>query len=426
MTERNTYYVLPHYRRFIYVHDSPCVLNQSDGQLVKCTEDLQHLLMYCASPRSFYEIHDFVSRRASEMTEEGTETLLKGLISESVLTTSANKLEAPPYARLKATGSDLLSITLIPTLRCNINCKYCYNKGVSIGEIDSERWKGVLQEIYRSDVTTLTITGGEPLLRTDVIESLDKSNFDSVTFGTNGLLLNEQNVYMLKEKVDHVALSIDSLDSEIHDINRGRGTHEKVIAAAELLSEAGVSWHANMVITNTNLHSISEMNQYVKSLGGERLSSSIEICNGLLDAEKYLGFLKSSPFYWESDRYPITRGSICGLGKSTGAIGPDGCLYPCHFFMLPEFRGDAVYKAGLKNAWEESDPLREIREIDFNNIETCRSCTYFGICKGGCRGIAYFRSKSLTGFAGDQACMMFKYQYERKIAQLYKEQYGIS
>lgn len=393
---------------------------------MKCTEDLHHLLMYCASPRSFGEIHDFIRNRASEMTEEGTETLLNGLIAESVLSTSADELERTPFARLEPSGSDLLSLTLIPTLRCNINCGYCYNKGVVIDEIDTEEWKGILQEIYRSDVTTITITGGEPLLRTDVIELLDKSNFDSVTFGTNGLLLNDRNVWLLKEKVDHVALSIDSLDPGIHDLNRGKGTHEKVVAAAELLTKAGVSWHGNMVITNSNLYSISAMNRYVKSLGGERLSSSIEICNGLLDAGKYLDYLINSPFHWESDKYPITRGSICGLGKSTGAIGPDGCLYPCHFFMLPEFRGDDICSSGLKTAWEESDPLKRIREIDYNNIETCRSCTYFGICKGGCRGIAYFRSKSLTGFAGDQACMMFKHQYERKIVQLYEEQYGTS
>lgn len=82
------------------------------------------------------------------------------------------------------------TLRLIITLDCNLSCSYCCNK---LSEVNSKFITKTLEEIDFNQYEAICITGGEPLLRKDLI--LRIINYITtnipVYLYTNGLLLHE-------------------------------------------------------------------------------------------------------------------------------------------------------------------------------------------------------------------------------------------
>ena len=83
---------------------------------------------------------------------------------------------------------------------CNLRCVYCMpEEGVSfLGQdqlLSTTEIKNILQIMSDLGVNKVRFTGGEPLLRKDIIDlieySLKRSIFESVHITTNGLLLSK-------------------------------------------------------------------------------------------------------------------------------------------------------------------------------------------------------------------------------------------
>ena len=89
--------------------------------------------------------------------------------------------------------------------------------------ITTERAVELLNEIYDCGIQALRLTGGEPLLRKDLFEILDKANasrFKRVILQTNGLALKKLHKELNASAITDVAVSIDGL-KESNDIIRG-------------------------------------------------------------------------------------------------------------------------------------------------------------------------------------------------------------
>jgi MoaA/NifB/PqqE/SkfB family radical SAM enzyme len=59
------------------------------------------------------------------------------------------------------------------TRRCNARCRYCYqqnNDGVVYQDVPTQRWLDFFDELSRAKVLQVSLAGGEPLLRNDVLE----------------------------------------------------------------------------------------------------------------------------------------------------------------------------------------------------------------------------------------------------------------
>ena len=75
----------------------------------------------------------------------------------------------------KTSNNDLAiasSASLLITDRCNYSCNYCYNekeRRIQAIELDIQGWRVILDEIISAGVKDITITGGEPLLRSDLL-----------------------------------------------------------------------------------------------------------------------------------------------------------------------------------------------------------------------------------------------------------------
>lgn len=128
-----------------------------------------------------------------------------------------------------------LSIELSPTLKCNLNCLFCWrqeNNNIDSEELTFEKYKKILKEASGMNVKEVrVIGGGEPLFRKDTFDVM-KGIKSRGMFGyicTNGNLFNET---MIKELVqigfDHVKISLHGSKAEIHDfLVNVKGAFEK-------------------------------------------------------------------------------------------------------------------------------------------------------------------------------------------------------
>jgi len=128
------------------------------------------------------------------------------------------------------------SIEISPTLRCNLNCLFCwrYGKKVNYGEeLSLEDYKRILKEANQLGVKEIRIIGGgEPLMRKDIIEIM-KLVKKYRMFGyicTNGTLFTPDMIKVLvKIGWDHVKISFHGPNKKIqNNLSQGE-SFEKVI-----------------------------------------------------------------------------------------------------------------------------------------------------------------------------------------------------
>jgi radical SAM protein with 4Fe4S-binding SPASM domain len=84
--------------------------------------------------------------------------------------------------------------------------------------------------------------------------------------------------------------------------------------------------------------------------------------------------------------------NMCGAGKMTCAVAPDGSVYPCAFLCDPTLLAGNVIDRPLSVIFSTSPVLERFRELE---VETCRVCDRFDTCHGGCPAIGYFLTDSL-------------------------------
>lgn len=141
--------------------------------------------------------------------------------------------------------------------RCNLSCTYCY---FETGEYayrpaqataeDYDRWLASCAE--EQPVRLVTFTGGEPLLRPDVLTLIEaaKRHAEQVLLLTNAVRVSDDIAAELARLGCAVDVSIDHLSLDLPDQIRG-GTKAS-LAGIERLDAAGVRLQVVMVITSVN------------------------------------------------------------------------------------------------------------------------------------------------------------------------------
>jgi len=110
------------------------------------------------------------------------------------------------------------------TENCQAKCVSCdYWKSRWQDQIDTEHAVDLVNQIGAVGIRTLRLTGGEPLLRTDLFRILKQANtsrFKSIIIQTNGLLIKKLHKDINASPITKVCVSIDGLKSS-NDLIRG-------------------------------------------------------------------------------------------------------------------------------------------------------------------------------------------------------------
>jgi len=296
------------------------------------------------------------------------------------------------------------NIHVFITHRCNLQCPYCYvSAGNQLkGELSVEEWKESFKKLTEvAPNAEITFSGGEPLTKEgifDIFEYTYSLNFTNVLF-TNGLLIDNKNISLLKKYVSLIQISLDGLSSKTHDITRNKGSFSKTMESINLIMENKIDLDLALNVTPTNLDEITNgLVDFLKNLKYKQLNIRL---NYHMDKEgfainltddyftvyqdnrrkikKLIQDLIQNNLYATANKEKFKRLRNCGIGLSFG-IDSDGKIYPCD--KLHKSYG-SIQTDSLHEISKEFSKLNEETEID--KIEFCQECDLRYICNGGCR-----------------------------------------
>lgn len=309
-----------------------------------------------------------------------------------------------------------LGLTLAPTLDCNFDCVYCYEKENSEkfymnGDVEDRIVDFVRTKAKESDRLDVSWYGGEPLLAYKTIDRLT-SEFLKITDDynlkysayiiTNGYLLNESMAKKLsKWRIQGMQITIDG-DKKNHDSKRflkdGGQTYEKILKNLKEAYKYLVNVSLRINLDEKNIGSeksiIDEINTfdkehkikpYIARVRNENDTYDDEIC---IDQQKFdeyeYNFYRNQNINLVDRIYPKTIRNFCTADlKNSYVINYNGDIYKCWSDIgIEEAR---VAKLGDKTL-EDINYFNYFKYMLFDPTEDdeCKNCKVLPLCMGEC------------------------------------------
>jgi pyrroloquinoline quinone biosynthesis protein E len=311
-----------------------------------------------------------------------------------------------------------LSLLCEVTYRCPLQCPYCSNPvdfALTGRELTTEQWKSVLRQAAELGVIQVHFSGGEPLLRRDLLQLIALAHELGLytNISTGGTLLTPALVRGLKEAgLDSIQLSFQGAEPELADrVSGHRGACAKKLEAAAWIHEVGLPLTVNVVLHRQNLDQIREILELAQGLGAERLElantqyygwawlnrksllptrSQVEratriVKEAIEELRGKMEILWVLPDYYE----PYPKPCLGGWARLFLTVTADGVVLPCQVARgLPGLRFPSVRERTLAEIWFDSEAFQKFRGTDWMP-EPCRSCPRRTIDFGGCRCQAF-------------------------------------
>jgi PqqA peptide cyclase len=299
------------------------------------------------------------------------------------------------------------------THRCALHCVYCSNPLAmtsTAAELSTEAWVSAFQQAAEMGVLQLDLTGGEPLVRPDVVELVAAARRAKlyVNLITSGIgLTAERLAELVSAGLDHLQLSFQDVRAESADAIAGARVHARKMDLAGKIAAHRLAFTINIVVHRQNLARLEEMIALAEELGAGRLEIAnvqyygwaLENRNWLLPTHAQLdhslavidaararlrGRMRIDfvvPDYYA--KYP--KACMGGWGRKFLLINPAGQVLPCHAAgAIPGIEFENVRERPLRWIWEESSGFRRFRGEAWMP-EPCRTCDRRELDFGGCR-----------------------------------------
>jgi cyclic pyranopterin phosphate synthase len=149
-------------------------------------------------------------------------------------------------------GRVINDLRLSVTDRCNYRCVYCRsgNNGPQFAELSLQDYLRISRVFVSLGITKIRLTGGEPLLRRDLLDlirelralrTVDGEPLD-IAITTNGHLLGEMAQPLKDAGLDRITVSMDAVDPDLFArITRVPKSYEKVIEGIHAAKAAGLA-----------------------------------------------------------------------------------------------------------------------------------------------------------------------------------------
>ena len=269
------------------------------------------------------------------------------------------------------------------TQKCNLNCKYCFEKNKSKRNIDWDEFKKILrsEEFTSFPSRNIYIFGGEPLMNPEFIDtfvqyvdkhpsmgpSIKRELISAIVTNitTNGTLIDKTMMSLLKKYNCTVQVSLDG-PKDLTEENRidfnGNGCYDKIMQNLQLCRENRIDYTLHGVVTKSHYKDFCRINEwfleqslqipkknltdiffhnYLQIIFEEDISD--EDINTLLEQYvKTIDMILSTPLLdKEEERNPNIRkeiaegfcnrrGGICSAGYSMYSYDQDFNIFPCH------------------------------------------------------------------------------------------------
>ncbi len=339
------------------------------------------------------------------------------------------------------------------TKRCNLRCTHCYQEDYSLNsEMSFEelvktfiKMKDFIRFVYKDLVyknknkrgyPSLSITGGEPFVRSDFMKFLEiitttARNDFVISILTNGTLLSRSICNNLKNfGIDYVQVSIDG-DEKTHDLIRGKGTYKKAIKGIEYLVNEGVRVSISFTAHKSNYKSFPKVIENMKKLGANFIWSNRaipfdknkdiislsneetkEYCNIINEQRQkyiklgnYIDFEIGNPcalqqIYTDSENEIYS----CHAGIDILILLENGDVLPCR--RMPVKIGN-IRETSLKDIYLNNEFMKQLRRNYNIPVKGCENCKLAQKCRGGlkCLSYAFYQNPHIK----DPGCWISEY-----------------
>jgi len=303
------------------------------------------------------------------------------------------------------------------TQDCNQDCAFCYNVWkcgpYPTGQLDTARTIDLIDRIvrgYRPQV--ITFTGGEPLLRGDIVDLIrHASRRANCNLITNGTLMTDE---LARELVDAGVRTFEftllSADREIHNALVRRSSFDQLIEGIASVRAAGGSVTTTFVATKRNIDGWPDALELNAALGVSGIlfnrfnvgGAGIDSAAGLMPSTEQIRSAlaiadKGAERFGISiscgvpippcvvDRSPYTNVHFgeCPVGtrRAYPTVDPIGNVRPCNHsatILGNLFDSDfgSILRTDAARAYASSVP------------DECDGCDDLRTCRGGCRAAA--------------------------------------
>lgn len=333
-----------------------------------------------------------------------------------------------------------MHLSLVLSHGCNLRCTYCYTgekydrpmplpvarRAVDFG----------FEEARRSPLT-LAFFGGEPLLELELLEAVVRYAVEQsrrrnqvlhFAVTTNGTLLDERRLALLREYRFQVQVSVDG-GPAAHDLHRrfvsGAPSWEHVAGNLSRLREAGLAPQVLAVLTPENAHLLADSYAQLVALGQERIyfspsygapwdeAAAARLAVGLRAlGEAWLGHwregrvVKLDPLHGKIVSHLLggsKRPVACGFGEEELAVAPSGRLYPCDR-LVREDDDDTVAVGNVFGGVDRGKRAALTRQ-KLTLDEECAACELRPRCTRAC-GCAQVETGGALGAVSADFCFL--------------------
>lgn len=353
------------------------------------------------------------------------------------------------------------------TGRCNYRCRHCFMDAPegTLGEISHEETMNLIDQMAACGVLRVDITGGEPLVRKDFWQIIDRFREHNIAIDTiysNGWLLTDDVLDGFEARGIKPQISISFDGVGWHDWMRGiEGAETAALDAFARCVNRDFPVDAEICVHKGNVNTLRETLRQLTSIGvfqirvgnvaqtdlwkknscGNDMTEQ-EYMEAMLDyipkffedgmpAELLIGgvvFLNkdSTEYRVVAERYDGTEDCLdchlCGAVRSSCYITPEGRLLPCMPMtackeqeQFARFQ-DIGLRQGLSDSYYMQFVDKRVKDLLAVN-EKCGACPYRLKCGGGCRAAALMQTGDLMGPDPD-LCYLWENGYVEKIHQV--------
>ena len=395
---------------FIRIYDN-CELGYISNQLTKYDRTYNEsgavfLSQISRQPKDIKTIVDNISSIYSEVDSNTIANDFMSFIEE--LSESQFVVMGESLEELDQRKPRLASLQFELTSRCNERCIHCYipNGKKNAGfDMSFERFKYILDQYAEMGGLQVTLSGGEALMNKDIVKMLwyCREKDMQISLLTNLISLKEELIPILKDvNISLIQVSLYSMNAEKHDfITTVKGSFEKTKTAIEKLHNADIPVQISCPIMKANKDGYDEVMKYAQRLRMKAQTDYIMMAQADLDTsnlanrisveetEKVIRDIMENDVDYQTEtlaQEPLSsiseeefaEMSLCGAGLNDLCVTVNGDIYPCAGWQ--GFVVGNVFRESLKEIWEHSPKLEQIRMIKQKDFPKCLKCEARDFC----------------------------------------------
>ena len=299
------------------------------------------------------------------------------------------------------------------TLRCNLKCRHC-GSDCKISSLHPDMpfndFRKVLERIkekYDSHNIMVIVSGGEPLMREDILKCGREIFNLEFPWGmvSNGRLMSPRMIDGLLEAGIHsLTISLDGFE-EHHNWMRGLpDSFSHASRAVEMLAKVpSIKFDVVTCVNNINYDTLEQFKEYLISLGLKswRLFTVFPVGRAAADPqlqlsrEKFRGLMEFIRKTRKEGRIHASYGCegflgeyegdvrdhlfSCQAGLSIASVRIDGSISACGSIRADYNQGN-IYKDDFIEVWENR--FQQYRNRSWMKTGKCAACKWFRYCQG--------------------------------------------